>query len=878
MPKIIIRKGDLPVKKISVPDDILAFTVGSEQGNDIIIPDARISFFHLQFEKQGSEYYVRDLQSQGGTYVNGRKISNRTCLGDHDVIGIGGHTLTFLNPAGASSVDTGYPDNGRHSLSPGSDILDRISGIPNLVNLNAWLEEGSYPGTDKATRLNRQGGFENSMQWLEGANEHAPTDSNNHKPGLDDLSLPNGLAATKEALLDFETPTILRPPESANPEPVTDESSTVVSELEAALQTDSGNYYLLGIYGYYLGERFRLKIPETKIGRDRRLNDIIIKKNSKGEIDQSVSRRQATIQLKNNEYILTDRRSKSRTAVNNRKLEPDEDIKLKPGDEIEIIGDRKSHILRLVIGGNWDFSFPKKAGDWTIRHRLKLLNACSLMLILLASVFFVKSFHTRNIIASRPNPLVVQEELLSSNGSQIANGHQPASSPTYPAMADLDGDGFVDLIYVDEHGVLKSASGKTHDPIWTNDEYRAVAGIPATLADMNQDGVPDVIVVSEDWRLRVLDGSWGIEIWKSPILAGPLLGPAVAADFNGDGLRDLAIASLTNAVYIGYSGLINSRWIKLDVDAQIHGIASAGTFASQALPMITVGTEDGKVLVIDGNRQKVVYEIDINEEFNKATGSFDQNNQIRAPVAYGDLNGDSIQDLVISTLQGNLIVLDGVTQDRLWYDACHADSSFKDPLEHGVVLGDLDGDQRLDVVTIWPEGTLKALKGTGLAKDRKMILWETSAPAGNLFVGRPALADLNKNGTLDVVISDDLGNISIFEGATGERLWQANGSRSALIGSPLVGDVDNDHRLEILALKTDGNFYKFETNCEAIEQSVLWGQIFGNSRNSNQAVFEQPGISKYYANMGISFLVIVSILGFQFFFRNKRKKLSHSIF
>lgn len=95
MPKLIIKRDNLLVKKLSVPEGILAFTVGSEQGNDIIIEDERISYFHLQFEKQGNEYYVRDLQSQWGTYVNGSKINSRISIKSNDEIGLGNHSIVF---------------------------------------------------------------------------------------------------------------------------------------------------------------------------------------------------------------------------------------------------------------------------------------------------------------------------------------------------------------------------------------------------------------------------------------------------------------------------------------------------------------------------------------------------------------------------------------------------------------------------------------------------------------------------------------------------------------------------------------------------------------------------------------------------------------
>ncbi|NIR52496.1 FHA domain-containing protein, partial [candidate division KSB1 bacterium] len=151
MPKIIIKKDDLLLRKISIPDDILAFTVGSEQGNDIIIKDERISFFHLQFEKQGSDYYVRDLQSQWGTYMNGRKINSRTILKDNDDIGLGHHTLTFINPRTDAEAHYRSGNYELESVASQANFEERVAGVPTLSNLNTWIQEDHVPIEEKTT-------------------------------------------------------------------------------------------------------------------------------------------------------------------------------------------------------------------------------------------------------------------------------------------------------------------------------------------------------------------------------------------------------------------------------------------------------------------------------------------------------------------------------------------------------------------------------------------------------------------------------------------------------------------------------------------------------------------------------------------------------
>jgi len=50
------------------------------KGNDIIIPHDTVSTLHAEVERRGSTYFVRDLGSSNGTFVNGKKISEPNAI------------------------------------------------------------------------------------------------------------------------------------------------------------------------------------------------------------------------------------------------------------------------------------------------------------------------------------------------------------------------------------------------------------------------------------------------------------------------------------------------------------------------------------------------------------------------------------------------------------------------------------------------------------------------------------------------------------------------------------------------------------------------------------------------------------------------------
>ena len=50
---------------------------------------------HIRFDKNEGQYYVLDMKSKHGVFVNGRKISSEVVLNDGDNIRIGETVLLF---------------------------------------------------------------------------------------------------------------------------------------------------------------------------------------------------------------------------------------------------------------------------------------------------------------------------------------------------------------------------------------------------------------------------------------------------------------------------------------------------------------------------------------------------------------------------------------------------------------------------------------------------------------------------------------------------------------------------------------------------------------------------------------------------------------
>jgi hypothetical protein len=76
--------------------------IGRMPGNgvDIRIPKNTVSATHAQIECKNDNFYLIDLRSRNGTYLNGagRKVTSEVCLKDGDVIAFDQYTFRFVMP------------------------------------------------------------------------------------------------------------------------------------------------------------------------------------------------------------------------------------------------------------------------------------------------------------------------------------------------------------------------------------------------------------------------------------------------------------------------------------------------------------------------------------------------------------------------------------------------------------------------------------------------------------------------------------------------------------------------------------------------------------------------------------------------------------
>jgi hypothetical protein len=96
-----VDNGNIPPNAFLIVNGVENFVldqplvnIGRRSNNDLVINDPRISRSHAQLRAIRGKYVIFDLDSKGGTYINGQRVPQRT-LHSKDVISLAGVPLVY---------------------------------------------------------------------------------------------------------------------------------------------------------------------------------------------------------------------------------------------------------------------------------------------------------------------------------------------------------------------------------------------------------------------------------------------------------------------------------------------------------------------------------------------------------------------------------------------------------------------------------------------------------------------------------------------------------------------------------------------------------------------------------------------------------------
>jgi len=327
-------------------------------------------------------------------------------------------------------------------------------------------------------------------------------------------------------------------------------------------------------------------------------------------------------------------------------------------------------------------------------------------------------------------------------------------------MADLDGDGALDLIVVNEFGTSSS--------LWFRNDsaagFRTSSRLPfehnqiidVHAADLDQDGDIDLVGISNHGDNPVPpqplynDGSGGFT-------SGTDLGPAgdlyyyffgYPLDLGGDGLPDIA-------------------WATVYESRMLHNDGTGRLVPGAVLPRFSP-------------------------------------NKTVVPLAHGDFDGDGDIDLLVTNDDNNgavkLLVNDGAAGFSLTGGWTVPSAAGNQGAIFSAQAGDVDGDGDLDVVTTGAD--VRLWVNDGAARFQHRVLY---TPGANWITRSAVLADLDRDGDLDVALVENH-SLNHFRAAVG--YLRNDGARFATVpfaNAPWqvrdlhVVDLDGDGALDVVA-------------------------------------------------------------------------------
>lgn len=383
---------------------------------------------------------------------------------------------------------------------------------------------------------------------------------------------------------------------------------------------------------------------------------------------------------------------------------------------------------------------------------------------------------------------------------RLANGRK---HPATPVIADLNGDRYLDLVVADTGGFLLALDGEEGKRIFELDLAGRVLA-PTVAADLSGEGVADIVVAGYDGMIYALNGKAQL-LWRTVLDRGygTVVGAPALHDITGDGLPDVILPTTRK----GLVALDGSRGWELWSTAQLElrGAMTAPMVADlngDGSAELVTTTDDGWVWAVSAKGRKV-WKLWSQQLASPSHG---------APTSIATAEGPLV---VVATEKHGIFGLFGKSGLVSW--RAEIDAPFV-----ASPIGVQAGKERL-VLAVSAAGEAFGLDGgNGERRWQRQLGAEVQAT--------PAFADLTGDGRPETLILDAAGGLTVLDILTGNPVYEtALVSGTGYVASPVLGDVNRNGRLDLIAAAVDGRISAFEFNSPSEPGVAVWPQFAGSN-------------------------------------------------